>query len=176
MKILIVDDSKAMRTIVIRTLRMAGYGDHTFVEAINGVDALKVIDAEKPDIVLSDWNMPEMTGFELLKVLKKQGSKIKFGFVTSEGSAEMRRRAMEAGALFLITKSFTAETFQKTLGSLLSPATGLAVSSARPEQSQSTSQAGPEDEAHESEGGYLAPRIRLLLDSIAKTPRSKMVL
>ena len=120
MKILIVDDSKAMRTIVTRTLRQAGYGDHTLVEAKSGVDALKVIEAEEPDLVLSDWNMPEMNGIELLEAIVKQGRKLKFGFVTSEGSAEMRRRAMEAGALFLITKPFTADTFQQTLGKLVS--------------------------------------------------------
>ena len=119
MNILIVDDSKAMRTIVIRTLRQAGFGDHSLKEAVNGADALKQIAAEKPDLVLSDWNMPEMTGIELLEALTKQGTKLKFGFVTSEGSPEMRRRAMDAGALFLIAKPFTAETFQQTLGTLL---------------------------------------------------------
>jgi two-component system chemotaxis response regulator CheY len=115
MKILIVDDSRAMRTIVVRTLRQAGYGNHTLEEAANGVEALKAIEASPPDLVLSDWNMPGMTGIELLEELNRRNAKIKFGFVTSEGSPEMRRRALDTGALFLITKPFTADSFQQTL-------------------------------------------------------------
>ena len=47
--------------------------------------ALLVIDKEKPDLVLSDWNMPEMKGIELLKKLREDGNFIRFGFITSEG-------------------------------------------------------------------------------------------
>ncbi len=119
MKILIVDDSKAMRTIVIRTLRQAGYGDHVLQEAINGAEALKAIHANQPDLVLSDWNMPDMTGIELLQALRTEGNKVKFGFVTSEGSLEMHKRAMEAGALFLLTKPFTAESLQQVLAPVI---------------------------------------------------------
>ncbi len=119
MKILIVDDSKAMRTIVIRTLRQAGYGAHTLQEAINGADALKTIHGNQPDLVLSDWNMPDMSGIELLQALRTEGNKVKFGFVTSEGSLEMHKRAMEAGALFLLTKPFTAESLQQVLAPVI---------------------------------------------------------
>lgn len=127
MNILIVDDSKAMRTIIIRTLGRAGFGEHSVHEAVNGADALKQIAVEKPDLILSDWDMPEMTGIELLEALTKQGTQVKFGFVTSEGSPEMRRRAMDAGALFLIAKPFTAETFQQTLSGLLAERPGDAL-------------------------------------------------
>lgn len=122
MRILIVDDSRAMRTIVVRTLRQAGYGHHTLEEASNGAEALQAITTAPPDLVLSDWNMPEMTGIELLEQLNKQGQKVRFGFVTSEGSPEMRRRALDSGALFLITKPFTAENFQQTLTPLIGAA------------------------------------------------------
>lgn len=115
MKILIVDDSKAMRMIVTRTLRQAGYGGGTLQEAATGVEALAAIRASPPDLVLSDWNMPEMTGIELLGAINAEGLKVKLGFVTSEGSAEMRARATEAGALFLIVKPFTTESFQEAL-------------------------------------------------------------
>ena len=118
MKILIVDDSKAMRMIVSRVLRQAGYGTAEFVEGSNGVEGLVAARAGDVDLVLSDWNMPEMTGIELLEALNKLDKKPKFGFVTSEGSPEMRRRAMEAGALFLITKPFTAEAFAEVLGAV----------------------------------------------------------
>jgi CheY-like chemotaxis protein len=73
MKILIVDDSKAMRMIVTRTLRQAGHGDHTFVEAVDGADGLAKVASESPDLVLSDWNMPEVTGIEFLRALRASG-------------------------------------------------------------------------------------------------------
>ena len=119
MKILIVDDSRVMRSIVTRTLRQAGYDDHDVVQAGNGVEALEVMAEEEPDLVLSDWNMPEMSGIELLRALRGQGDETPFGFVTSEGSAEMRQRAAQAGALFLIAKPFTPEAFQHVLEPVL---------------------------------------------------------
>jgi two-component system chemotaxis response regulator CheY len=119
MKILIVDDSRVMRQIVTRTLRQAGYDDHDVVQAGNGVEALEVMADEDPDLVLSDWNMPEMTGIELLRALRGQGDTTPFGFVTSEGSPEMRQRAQDAGAMFLIAKPFTPEAFQAALEPVL---------------------------------------------------------
>ncbi len=118
MKLLIVDDSKAMRMIVKRTLRQAGYGENPVKEAANGKEALEVIGEWSPDLVLCDWNMPEMNGIELLKELRAQGSTVKFGFVTSEGTAEMRTLASESGALFLINKPFTTDTFKDALGAI----------------------------------------------------------
>lgn len=119
MKILVVDDSKAMRLIVKRTLRQAGLDSHEVSEATNGAEALQAIHGDPPDLVLSDWNMPEMNGLELLQALKKEGFVGKFGFVTTEGSPDMRRTAVENGALFLITKPFTEEMFSQVLGPLL---------------------------------------------------------
>jgi two-component system chemotaxis response regulator CheY len=119
MKILIVDDSRVMRSIVTRTLRQAGFDDHDVVQAGNGVEALDVMAEEDPDLVLSDWNMPEMSGIELLRTLRGQGDATPFGFVTSEGSPEMRQRAEAAGALFLIAKPFTADTFAEALTPVL---------------------------------------------------------
>ena len=59
-----------MRQIVIRTLRQAGYDDHDIVEAEDGRDALDKVSSESPDLVLSDWNMPNMTGIECLQALR----------------------------------------------------------------------------------------------------------
>ena len=119
MKVLIVDDSKAMRMIVARTLRQAGFDDVELVEACNGVEALAVIASAAPDLVLSDWNMPEMSGIELLQTLRANGSAQPLGFVTSESTAEMQALASESGALFVIVKPFTAATFQGALRSHL---------------------------------------------------------
>lgn len=122
MKILIVDDSKAMRIIVKRTLTSAGYGGYTIVEAANGKEALDQIKASKPDFVLSDWNMPEMSGIELLTALKANDIKVPFGFVTSETTDEMRARAKDNGALFLLGKPFTPESMGEVLKPVLTPA------------------------------------------------------
>lgn len=115
MNVLIVDDSRAMRMIVRRTLRQAGYDHVEITEAANGVEALKAISQATPDLILSDWNMPEMMGIELLRKLKESKCPSPFGFVTSESTDEMRATAMAAGALFLITKPFTAESFKEAL-------------------------------------------------------------
>ena len=119
MKILVADDSRVMRQIVIRTLRQAGYDDHDIVEAEDGADALAKVSSEQPDLVLSDWNMPNMSGIECLQALRSSGSGVPFGFVTSEGSAEMRDRATAAGALFLIAKPFNEETFKDALDGVI---------------------------------------------------------
>lgn len=119
MKILVVDDSKVMRTLVIRNLRQAGFDNHTIVEAGNGKEAMAVVRQGTPDIILSDWNMPEMNGYELLSAIKNEGVRTVFGFVTSEGTAEMRAKATEGGAKFLITKPFTPETFVLALSSYI---------------------------------------------------------
>ncbi|WP_440899816.1 response regulator [Actinosynnema sp.] len=119
MKILVVDDSRVMRQIVIRTLRQAGFGDHDVVEATDGQHAHEVVQAEKPDLVLSDWNRPGMTGIELLRALRSSGTNTPFAFVTSESSDEMQKIAEDGGAMFLITKPFSADTFRERFDSIL---------------------------------------------------------
>ena len=115
MKIMIVDDSTAMRMIIKKTLRLAGFEGHEIVEADNGAKALTAIGASKPDLVLSDWNMPTMTGLQLLEKLQSDGVKLVFGFITTEFSTDMKSKAKGAGAKFLISKPFSAESFQKQL-------------------------------------------------------------
>ncbi len=118
--ILIVDDSKAMRLIVRRTLRQAGFGEFEVAEAANGIEALETIGKSAPTLVISDWNMPEMSGIELLRELNARKVSVRFGFVTTEGTPDMRAMANEAGALFLIAKPFTPEQFEIALRPLLS--------------------------------------------------------
>ncbi len=120
MKILVTDDSKAMRMIVTRMLRQAGYSGHDIVEAENGRQALELVSSESPDLILSDWNMPEMTGIDLLRALRASGNATPFVFVTSEGGwDEMRAQAHQAGALGVIAKPFTADAFAEMLGPVM---------------------------------------------------------
>lgn len=115
---IVADDSRVMRQIVIRTLRQAGY-DWEVREASDGAEALEAVRADEPDVVLSDWNMPNMTGIDLLRALRSAGFGTPFGFVTSEGSPEMRATAEAAGALFLIAKPFTPEAFREVIEPVL---------------------------------------------------------
>lgn len=119
MKILIVDDSRAMRRIVARTVRQAGYDGHEMIEAGNGREALAMVRAERPDLVLSDWHMPEMDGLELLQALNDDRIAAPFGFIASSCTTEMVDQAAAAGALFLLLKPFTAEDMAQVLGAVL---------------------------------------------------------
>ena len=114
-KVLIVDDSSAMRMLVKRTLKQAGFSGLDITEAEDGAVALEKVDDVMPQLILCDWNMPNMTGIEFLEALRDAGNEAKFGFVTTESTAEMRTRARDAGAQFLIAKPFNAESFEKTL-------------------------------------------------------------
>jgi len=120
MRIMVVDDSKAMRSIVMRAVRQAGYEHVTFVEACNGAEALLAIRAAAPALVVADWNMPEMTGIELLQALRAEGNTVKVGFVTSESNGAMRDIAFQSGAAFMITKPFTPDTLKAVLTPVLS--------------------------------------------------------
>jgi two-component system, chemotaxis family, chemotaxis protein CheY len=120
MKIVVADDSRVMRQIVIRSMRRAGHTDHTYLEAVDGDAAFELVRAESPELVLSDWNMPGTSGLDLLRRLRACGEKVTFGFVTSETSHDMRRQAYDAGAAFLIGKPFGPDDFREVLGPAVS--------------------------------------------------------
>lgn len=107
MKILVVDDSRAMRRIVTRSIGQAEHSDHDILEAENGRDALALIQGDPPDLVLSDWHMPEMSGIELLRELNNAGIAVPFGFVTANVTRNMVAEAEAAGAIFLLARPFT---------------------------------------------------------------------
>ncbi len=119
MKILIVDDNRAMRMIVRRHVESARLAATEILEAANGADALAMIRAEPPDLVFSDWSMPEMDGIDLLRTVRAEGSSVRIGLVASESEAQMRQTALDAGALFVIERPFTAADFQAVLARVL---------------------------------------------------------
>ena len=119
MDVLLVDDSKTMRLLVHRALRQAGYRDLAVGEAGNGAEALEKLNGQKPKLILSDWNMPEMSGIDFLKRVRASQNPVPFGFVTSEASVEIRDLAIGSGANFLITKPFSSEDVQAALGPIL---------------------------------------------------------
>jgi two-component system chemotaxis response regulator CheY len=119
MNILIVDDSRAMRLIVMKTLREAGYEGHDFSQAEDGAQALEHVKGDKPDLILCDWNMPNMTGPEFLQALTDEGIETTFGFVTTETTQEMKDKATELGASFMISKPFTPDSFRSALNAFI---------------------------------------------------------
>ena len=120
MKLLIADDSKAMRLVIGHMLRQAGFKGHDIFEAADGTEAYDVIHKEDPELIISDWNMPGMTGIEVLEKIRSEGIETTFGFVTTEVSQEMRSLAEGAGAAFLIGKPFTPDDFERALDEYLS--------------------------------------------------------
>jgi two-component system chemotaxis response regulator CheY len=115
-KILVVDDFSTMRKIVRNTLRSIGFAN--CCEAENGVDALAKLRAEAPfDLVVCDWNMPGMTGIELLRSVRADASlrHTPFLMVTAEGKRENVLGAIQAGVNGYVVKPFTAETFAEKL-------------------------------------------------------------
>ncbi len=120
--ILIIDDSSTMRKIVNRSLRQAGLEFDTVFEAGDGVEALEILANEKPDIILSDINMPNMDGIEFLK---KKGADpsikdIPVVMVTTEGGSEdMVEQSRSLGASGCVKKPFTPDQVNDVLGPLL---------------------------------------------------------
>jgi len=108
-----------MRLLVQRAIRQAGYRGLTVCEAENGADALEKLKTVKPRLILSDWNMPEMSGIDFLKKVRGDNNKTPFGFITSEASKEIKDLAMSSGANFLITKPFNTEDVQDVLDPIL---------------------------------------------------------
>jgi len=115
-KALVVDDSKTIRMIIRRILVELGY---EVFEAGNGLEALKVIEAERTavNIVLADWNMPEMNGLELVKQLRQDPelAPIKVIMVTTETEMNQMALALEAGANEYVMKPFTKDILKEKL-------------------------------------------------------------
>lgn len=120
-KILIVDDSATMRKILMRVIRQAGIDCEGFLEAGNGAEGIERLNAD-PDIklILSDVNMPVMSGIEFVKAIRTQPAKngVPIIMVTTEGGEAMVKTAMDAGASGYVTKPFTPESIQAALGAL----------------------------------------------------------
>jgi len=122
-RFLVVDDSRAMQSIVKRALQKAGYRSLDIKLANDGVEALEIIKVWTPDMVLSDWHMPNMSGLELLAAIARQMLDVKVGFVTTEASESRIQEAKAAGALFVINKPFSDEELLSAVTSTLQAST-----------------------------------------------------
>jgi len=107
--IMIVDDANSMRGLVAMTLRNAGY---TVVEACDGRDALDKISAQKVNMVVTDFNMPNMNGIELITALKADAlyKFLPIVMLTTESEDGKKKQGQLAGAKAWIVKPFKPET------------------------------------------------------------------
>lgn len=114
-KVLVVDDFHAMRDIVKGFLRQIGF--RNIDEAEDGLQALDKLKGGGYDLVLSDWNMPNMNGIELLRNIRKMPElrELPFLMVTVEAGKEKIISAIKAGVNYYIVKPFTVEALRETL-------------------------------------------------------------
>lgn len=115
MRVLVVDDFSTMRRIVKNILRQLGMNN--VVEADDGTTAWEVLNKDKIDFVVSDWNMPHMTGIELLRKVRasEEFADMPFLMVTAEAQQENIIEAVQAKVSNYIVKPFTAEVMKQKI-------------------------------------------------------------
>lgn len=117
MKILVVDDSSTMRRIIINTLSRIGYGD--VVEAEHGKSGLEKLGLGGVEMIITDWNMPEMDGLEFVNHVRGANPTIPILMVTTNAAKEDIVAALQAGVNNYVVKPFTPETLKEKIESLL---------------------------------------------------------
>ncbi|RDU57477.1 chemotaxis response regulator CheY [Helicobacter sp. MIT 99-5507] len=120
MKLLVVDDSSTMRRIIKNTLQRLGYED--ILEAEHGLQAWELLDTiDGIDILITDWNMPEMNGLDLVKKVKgdQRFANIPIIMVTTEGGKAEVITALKAGVNNYIVKPFTPQVLKEKLEAVL---------------------------------------------------------
>ncbi len=113
MRVLVADDSSTMRKIILRSLQAVGVTDTT--EACDGAEAVSLFAPGKFDMVLTDWNMPGMTGLEVLQAIRAQDAKIPIIMVTTEAEKTRVLQAIQAGVTDYLVKPFTPDTLREKL-------------------------------------------------------------
>jgi len=117
MKILVVDDSATMRRIIINSLASFGYKE--VVEAENGAVALKKLGLGGIELVITDWNMPEMDGYEFVVAARAQFPSLPILMVTTNAAKDDIIKAIQAGVNNYVVKPFTPDTLKEKIGSIL---------------------------------------------------------
>lgn len=119
MRFLVVDDSPTMRRIVVNALSSFGFKD--IVEAEDGQQGLEICLKEKIDFIITDWNMPNMTGLELTKAVRSDGNlkHIPILMVTTRGLKQDIVEALQAKANNYVVKPFTPQVLKEKIGAVL---------------------------------------------------------
>lgn len=108
--VLVVDDEEALREIVAEEL--GDFAGYRIVQACNGKQALEVMEKEKPDCIVTDINMPEMTGIEMLESMRAKGIKTPVIIVTGFGSTDAMKKAWKWGAFDFVDKPIRFEVLK----------------------------------------------------------------
>jgi two-component system chemotaxis response regulator CheY len=119
--VLIVDDSLPMRSVIKKAIKVSGFKVDKFFEASDGKEALNILHEEWLDLVIADYNMPNMNGLELIGEMKKDEllETIPVVIITTEGSQQRMESFMEKGAADYIKKPFTPEEIRKKLNRIM---------------------------------------------------------
>lgn len=128
MKILLVDDSRTIRNIQKNTLKTLGHDD--VMEAADGLEALAALGKIRPDLMLVDWNMPNMDGITLIRKVRETDKALPIIMVTTEAEKTRILEAVKAGVNNYVVKPFTAETLSEKINQTMEKA-GLAVPAAK---------------------------------------------
>lgn len=117
--ILVVDDSSTTRSLISSNLSESG--DFDVVEAASGFEALKVLPSRKIDLIITDINMPDINGLELISFVRENPiyRHIPTIIITTEDSAEDRNRGMELGAKEYVVKPFTTDQLRAAVAKAL---------------------------------------------------------
>lgn len=124
MKVMLIDDSKTMRTIQKNILTQMGHTD--ICEAADGQDALSKVFAEKPGIILLDWNMPNMNGLEFLQAYRQKDKATPIIMVTTEAEKPRVIEALKNGANNYLVKPFTPDGLSDKINQTLEKAAATA--------------------------------------------------
>ena len=117
MRIMLVDDSRTMRNIQKNVLAQLGHKE--IVEAADGEEALKVAEAESPELILLDWNMPKMDGLTFLKNYRLKDKTTPIIMVTTEAEKSRVIEAIKAGVNNYVIKPFTPDVLQTRIAETL---------------------------------------------------------
>ncbi len=115
MRVLVVDDSRAMQQIIRRSILKMGRNDLDIRLASSAKEAMEITQTWMPEVALLDWHMPERNGLELMSDLAMLMADIEFGFITTETKKERLEAAIEAGASFVINKPFKTAALHEEL-------------------------------------------------------------
>ena len=127
MNILLVDDSRTIRNIQKNVLKQLGHTD--IVEAEDGVKALVLFKQQPPDLMLVDWNMPNMDGITLIQKVRETNKTIPIIMCTTEAEKSRVLEAIKAGVNNYIVKPFTVESLGEKISQTMAKATGAAAAS-----------------------------------------------
>lgn len=119
MRILVVDDSSTMRRIIINTLNKLGYGE--ILEASNGREGIERLAANPVDLIVTDWNMPEMTGIEFIRAVRANDKTkgLPVLMVTTNAAKDDIVEALKAGVNNYVVKPFTPDTIKEKIEAVL---------------------------------------------------------